>query len=135
MSVGPCSIDQNNAAPLKEASRNPDAIRVVDRAMSFRLLHSDTQEIGSCTFSTGAVPVLMLAVAGATIECPGPSHAGLFFLWRRESKNVGSLSKSSHTRRGDRYCRPANPRRIVAVKSRIVTSSFSRVRQVPRHML
>src|SRR5215510_8083313 len=98
-------------------------------------MHSDTQEIGSCTFSTGAVPVLMLAVAGATIECPGPSHAGLFFLRRRESKNVGSLSKSSHTRRGDRYCRPANPRRIVAVKSRIVTSSFSRVRQVPRHML
>src|SRR6266481_10108725 len=36
MSVGPCSIDQNNAAPLKEASRNPDGSRVVDRARSFR---------------------------------------------------------------------------------------------------
>ena len=30
------SIDQNNAAPLKEASRNPDGSRVVDRARSFR---------------------------------------------------------------------------------------------------
>src|SRR5262245_30708055 len=99
-------------------------------------MHSDTQEIGSCTFSTGAVPVLMLAVAGATIEWPGPSHAGLFFLRRRESKNVGSVSKSSHTRRRrDRYCRPANPTGIVAVKSRIAPASFSRVRQVPRHML
>ena len=41
-------------------------------------MHSDTQEIGSCTVSAETVPILMLAVAGATIEWPGPSHAGLF---------------------------------------------------------
>src|SRR6476620_2584172 len=37
MSVGLCSTDQGNAAPLKEASRNRDASRVVGRAKSFRL--------------------------------------------------------------------------------------------------
>jgi len=38
-------------------------------------MDSDTQKIGSCTVGIGAVPVLILAVAGATIEWPGPSHA------------------------------------------------------------
>src|SRR6516162_9751881 len=37
MSVGLYSIDQNNAAPLQEASRNPDGRRVVDKAKWFRL--------------------------------------------------------------------------------------------------
>ena len=90
-------------------------------------MDSDTQKIGSCTVGTGAVPVLMFAVAGATIKWPGPSHAGLSFLWRRESKNVGSVSKSNRTRRRDRCCRPASPRSTAAVKSHIVSaSSFAR---------
>ncbi len=38
-------------------------------------MDSDTQEIGARTIGIGAVPVLMLAVAGATNEWPGPSHA------------------------------------------------------------
>ena len=38
-------------------------------------MDSDTQEIGSCTVGKGAVPVFLLAVAGATIEWPSPSHA------------------------------------------------------------
>jgi hypothetical protein len=38
-------------------------------------MDSDTQKIGSRTVGIGAVPVLMLAVAGATIEWPNPSHA------------------------------------------------------------
>jgi hypothetical protein len=36
---------------------------------------SDTQEIGPCTVGIGAVPVVMSAFAGATIEWPDPSHA------------------------------------------------------------
>jgi hypothetical protein len=38
-------------------------------------MNSGTQKIGSCAIGIEAVPVLMLAVAGATIEWPGPSHA------------------------------------------------------------
>src|SRR5262245_29480625 len=38
-------------------------------------MKSDTQEIGSCLVGSAAVPVLMMAVSGATIKWPGPSHA------------------------------------------------------------
>jgi hypothetical protein len=38
-------------------------------------MDSDTQEIGSRTVGTRAVPFLMFAVAGATIEWPNPPHA------------------------------------------------------------
>ena len=37
-------------------------------------MDSDTQEIGSRTIGAAAVPVLMFAIAGATIEWPNPSH-------------------------------------------------------------
>mgnify|MGYP003578898279 CR=1 FL=1 len=53
-------------------------------------MDSNTQEIGSCTAGTGAVPVLILATAGVTMEWPGPSHAWLFFLPGRKSKHVGA---------------------------------------------
>src|SRR6476469_4074577 len=91
------------------------------------LMDSDTQEIGSRTVGTRAVCFLMFAVAGATIEWPSPSHARLSFLPHQESKNVSSVSKSNRTRRGDRYCRPASPRRTVAVKSRIAPAILSQV--------
>src|SRR5215510_16483299 len=35
-------------------------------------MKSDTQEIGSCPVCSAAVPVLMMAVSGATIKWPGP---------------------------------------------------------------
>jgi hypothetical protein len=38
-------------------------------------MDSDTQEIGSRTAGTRAVPFLMVSVAGATIEWPNPLHA------------------------------------------------------------
>jgi len=38
-------------------------------------MDSDAQEIGLRTVGTRAVPFLMFAVAGATIEWPSKSHA------------------------------------------------------------
>ena len=49
-------------------------------------MDSDTQKIGLCTVGIGAVPVLMLAVAGATIEWPGPSHRTIFSIPDLKSK-------------------------------------------------
>src|SRR5438045_8996222 len=72
-------------------------------------MDSDTQKIGSCTVGIGAVPVFMLPVAGATIEWPDPSHAGLCFLRARDSNNVGSVSTSNGTRTRDLCWRRPSP--------------------------
>ena len=37
-------------------------------------MDSNTQKIGLCTVGTGAVPLLMLVVTGATVEWPSPSQ-------------------------------------------------------------
>src|SRR5437667_9588454 len=49
------------------------------------LMDSDTQEIGSRTVGVRAVPFLMFAVAGATIEWPNPPHARLSPFRHRET--------------------------------------------------
>jgi hypothetical protein len=56
--------------------RNPPYLAdPVTEEEKIAFMESDTQEIGSCPVGTGAVPVLMLAVAGATIKWPSLSHA------------------------------------------------------------
>src|SRR5205814_9122935 len=59
---------------------------------------SNTQEVGSCTVGIGAVPVLMSAAAGATIEWPAASHACLSFLRHRENKNRQQIQSHQKNR-------------------------------------
>jgi hypothetical protein len=58
--------------------RHPEirmGIELLIKPGSSAFVGAHTQKIGSCTVGIGVVPVLMLAVAGATIEWPSPSHA------------------------------------------------------------
>jgi len=135
MNVGLCSIDRNNAAPLKEASRNQGGRRVVDKARSFRLYGPrytknrgvHCRRLRHCRFYVG--DCLHDQQMARSISCL------ISFFRDRESKNVDSLSKSNRTRRKDRCCRRASPRNTAAVKSHIASASFLRVRQVPLHTL
>ena len=61
------------------------------------LMDSDTQEIGSRTGRTRAVPFLMFAVAGATIEWPSPSHMPDYLSFRLEKARTLAASANPVT--------------------------------------
>src|SRR6516165_2796441 len=70
-----CALDFAQLIKVMELlqRRHPDirmSVELLIEPGRSAFMNSDTQKIGSCNFSTRAVPVVRFAVAGATVKWP-----------------------------------------------------------------